>query len=589
MARPLAPSLQEQPCFSGRLEEGTFTWRRHQRVRVACALGRQTGGRAPPPPTRAEAFAASLGVLGADAPGAPPAGAPPQLEDGPLPVGVDQRPAAGRKKPLKINLDLALVGDGRWVAWGWVLARGSPCRRHRLGPRLIACSPPAPPPQYRARQTRIAANRSPGAEERAALLAEAEAALRRCLAMDPEDGRAYVSLGKILVQQRRYDEAATLYEEGSTATGGTNAHIWTAWANLGARRGDALLARRLFDAAIVAVPAHAAAYHGWGLLERRQGNYLRARDLWARGIQATRQTPNAYLFQSLAAWALMEQRLGTEARIVRRLYARGLEVSPRSRYTYLSWALWEAGQGHVDEARRLYAQGAQLNPRDAAIFCAWAILEEQQACGGARGGEAERHGAGAGCIDEARQLFSRGARADPSHLYIWQAWGVLEYRQGRLEEARRLFQQGIWAAPPGVADVSLIFQAWAVLERAAGEVGVARQLFKCAVKADPKSEPSWLAWAAMEEDLGALERANELRNFSMQERQEIVRPANFTTLAPARGAGGALAPVIDKIASWFRAKDAAEGVGAAARPPPPPLASADAFGSDAASADEWGF
>ena len=38
----------------------------------------------------------------------------------------------------------------------------------------------------------------------------------------------------------------------------------------------------------------------------------------------------------------------------------------------------------------------------------------------------------------------------------------------------------------------LWLQAWAMLERDAGNPELARELFKCAVKADPKSEPSWL-------------------------------------------------------------------------------------------------
>ena len=41
----------------------------------------------------------------------------------------------------------------------------------------------------------------------------------RCLAMDATDARVHVALGRLLVQQRRYDEARALYEEGSTATG----------------------------------------------------------------------------------------------------------------------------------------------------------------------------------------------------------------------------------------------------------------------------------------------------------------------------------------------------------------------------------
>ena len=47
----------------------------------------------------------------------------------------------------------------------------------------------------------------------------------RCQALFPEDGRPYVSLGKLMVQQQRYDEALALYEEGCTATGG---RVWRA-------------------------------------------------------------------------------------------------------------------------------------------------------------------------------------------------------------------------------------------------------------------------------------------------------------------------------------------------------------------------
>ena len=256
--------------------------------------------------------------------------------------------------------------------------------------------------------------------------------------MDPEDGRAYVSLGKLLVQQRRYDEALQLYESGSAATGGTNAHIWTAWAYLAGKRGNVALARRLFDAAIVASPTHAAAYHGWGLLEKKEGNMTRARDVWARGLEATVSKPNPYLYQSLAvlaadldrpeearkwfragtktlsgaashalwqAWALMEQRNGTAPEAVRSLYRRGLEASPRSRYTFLSWGLWEKEQGNIEEARKLFRQGAFLNPRDAALPQAWALLEKEQ-----------------GNLTGARGLFKRASRANPSDLYVTTGW-----------------------------------------------------------------------------------------------------------------------------------------------------------------------
>ena len=37
--------------------------------------------------------------------------------------------------------------------------------------------------------------------------------------MDPTDGRAYVTLGKLLLQQKRFEEARKLYDDGAAATG----------------------------------------------------------------------------------------------------------------------------------------------------------------------------------------------------------------------------------------------------------------------------------------------------------------------------------------------------------------------------------
>lgn len=47
----------------------------------------------------------------------------------------------------------------------------------------------------------------------------AEEGLRRCLDLDPGDGRTYVVLGKLLSMDKRYDEARKLYTEGCQNTG----------------------------------------------------------------------------------------------------------------------------------------------------------------------------------------------------------------------------------------------------------------------------------------------------------------------------------------------------------------------------------
>lgn len=53
--------------------------------------------------------------------------------------------------------------------------------------------------------------------------------------MDPTDGRAYVSLGKLYLTQKRFKDAGKIYADGSAATEGQNPYIWQAWATLEVR------------------------------------------------------------------------------------------------------------------------------------------------------------------------------------------------------------------------------------------------------------------------------------------------------------------------------------------------------------------
>jgi Tfp pilus assembly protein PilF len=131
--------------------------------------------------------------------------------------------------------------------------------------------------QYRARLARMMAYMARDVGERRRLLRDAEAGLRRCLASDPTDARPYVALGRILLAQKRYDEARALYADGCANTGNANPYIWASWGYLEARAGNVSRARKLFDAAVVVDETHAAAWHKWGMLEMRQGNFLRAR------------------------------------------------------------------------------------------------------------------------------------------------------------------------------------------------------------------------------------------------------------------------------------------------------------------------
>eukprot|EP00882_Tetradesmus_deserticola_P020389 GHRQ01022028.1.p1 GENE.GHRQ01022028.1~~GHRQ01022028.1.p1 ORF type:complete len:331 (+),score=89.53 GHRQ01022028.1:166-1158(+) len=219
---------------------------------------------------------------------------------------------------------------------------------------------------YRARLARMQAALAVDPEAKRQLLRQAEASLRTCLALDSSDARGYVVLGKLLVQQKRYDEARKLYADGTTATGNTSPYIWAAWGYLESLTGNVSRARKLFDAAIVVDATHAAAWHKWGMLEMRQGNYLRARDLWTSGISKCRRVKsrsNTYLYCSLAVMAAELGKL-SEARA---WFQEGTRMAEgrASCALWHAWAMTEARLGDPS-AVRWAGHGCGLQQRTAA-------------------------------------------------------------------------------------------------------------------------------------------------------------------------------------------------------------------------------
>ena len=73
--------------------------------------------------------------------------------------------------------------------------------------------------QYRARGMRRQAFKIRNFTERAEVVQQAEAILRRCIELDPTDARAYNALGKHLQLERRFEEAGKMYDDGLAVTG----------------------------------------------------------------------------------------------------------------------------------------------------------------------------------------------------------------------------------------------------------------------------------------------------------------------------------------------------------------------------------
>ncbi|CAM6119782.1 unnamed protein product [Calypogeia fissa] len=390
------------------------------------------------------------------------------------------------------------------------------------------------------------------------ILDVSETILRKCIRDWPDDGRPYVALGKLFLQQNRIGDARNVYDSGCQAVRGENPYVWQAWATLEEKCGDISKARKLYDAAIVADKKHVSAWHGWANLELRAGNVRKARSLLNKGLKFC--GPNEYIYQTLAllesrdgkveearsllfkatkcnpkstpswlAWALLEAENNfTDS--ARRLFQKGVEASPKNRYVWQAWARFEATQGREDRARELFQRGRELNPKDAVLLQAFALFE--YACG--------RPGI-------ARDFFRRALTCDSRHQPIYIAWGWMEWKEGNLSVARELYQGAIQVDSSSM-DAARAFQAWGVLEDREGDTGLARELFKCALKIDSQNIPTWMSWAAMEEREGRSVRADEIRNQFLQQRTEVVEGPWDVDLSDL------LAPAIDRIKGFFKGR-----------------------------------
>lgn len=93
--------------------------------------------------------------------------------------------------------------------------------------------------------------------------------------------------------------------------------------------GNTRRARELFDAATVADKRHIAAWHGWGVLELKQGNISKARHLLAKGLKFC--GGNEYIYQTLA---LLEAKASRYEQ-ARYLFRQATKCNPKSCASWL--------------------------------------------------------------------------------------------------------------------------------------------------------------------------------------------------------------------------------------------------------------
>jgi Tfp pilus assembly protein PilF len=89
---------------------------------------------------------------------------------------------------------------------------------------------------------------------------------------------------------------------------------------------------------------------------------------------------------------------------------KAVQASPKNRFSWHVWALFEAEQGSIDKARKLLKIGHAVNPRDPVILQSLALLEYNYSS-----------------PNTARVLFRKASQIDPRHQPVWIVWIFCAY------------------------------------------------------------------------------------------------------------------------------------------------------------------
>lgn len=341
----------------------------------------------------------------------------------------------------------------------------------------------------------------------------------RCISLNSADGRAWLGLAKLSINNNDISTARKLFRDGVNASY-RNPHLLQAWGVLEERLGQPARAKSLYDAAVRADPSHVASWvalglwyqrvarnieaaresfrtgsqadpgnyyvwHVWGELERSCRRVNAAREYFRRGIEANHR--NAATF---VAWGTLEDQLGNYKE-ASRLFKRAHIASPKNIHAYVAHATATEKTGNLEYARKLLKTAASISPRDPS---------PQQSLG-----ELERRN---GNFSIAREHYQQALRLDKRHAPSWHAWACAEIQVGNMARARELFQEAIWAAPQSNHIVKT-WHAWASLELSQNRFALARRYFAHGLKANSKSVALLTGLAKLEARVGNMPRARD--------------------------------------------------------------------------------
>lgn len=251
-------------------------------------------------------------------------------------------------------------------------------------------------------------------------------------------GSMELSLGNVAKARDFYLRAASLDPSDPVS--------WHALGTLEVDHGTGSDPGIYFQRAIDADPAHEISYQAWALaVEKLDFNIEEARRLFALGVE--RCTPHGKAIV-LQGWAMMEQRQGNIPR-ARELLHQGLSINRRKAELWISLALLEKACGNRKVVMRLFSDSiSAVAPAHsvASVYSVWGATEAEY-----------------GNVEAARELFRRGIRINPSHEACWRSFANVEEKCGNYElasELRKASTGDLVSSPSKLSDEVLSMIQW---------------------------------------------------------------------------------------------------------------------------------
>jgi len=258
----------------------------------------------------------------------------------------------------------------------------------------------------------------------------------KAIEVDPKCSAAYLQLGVMESNLRRYDEAKECFEK-VLKFDNRNSRVLQAYAIMESKRPGGQANSRhvidLFERALKVNKRDAGVLQAYSIYVASLGDVETARELLKRATTVDKR--HAPVWQ---AWGVMEMRHSSDAEIARDVFQQGIWACAQSsggqsggRYCARLWQAWgtlEAREGDHAAARRCFNRALDADARNVATITAWTKMELEL-----------------GNENDARAIFERSLKtfASPSSdkMTIWRAYEQMERRFGNRKQAQLVYNR----------------------------------------------------------------------------------------------------------------------------------------------------